>query len=142
MRRVLAFIAFNVYSGSVVWSFKLNTASEFDSAMIRRLHGAGVDSPSHWGWGNHYIWRLTAAVVATVLAGFLAGAIARTRGGLTAAVSNLPSIGISIALMSYLLGDNSALVYVDQTFSSPTGVIVAILAGIPSHTHFSYLSGQ
>jgi hypothetical protein len=26
--------------------------------MIDRLKGPGIDIPTHWGWKNHYIWRL------------------------------------------------------------------------------------
>jgi hypothetical protein len=142
VRSVLAFLAFNFYSGCLIWAFQINTAYQFDSAMIRRLHGTGINSPSHWGWGNHYIWRLTAAVVATALAGVLAGAIARTRGGLTTAVSNLPSVAISIAMVSYLLSDNSALAYGDQTITIHTGMIVSTLVGIPLTMYVAYLSGE
>src|SRR5262245_50220592 len=103
MRRILAFLAFNLYAGCLVWAFQLNTAYQFDSNMIERLKGTGIDTPSHWGWGNHYLWRLVASVVATAVAGVLAGAIARTRGGLTASISNIPSLVISTGLIYYLV---------------------------------------
>lgn len=142
IRTVLAFLAFNAYSGSFVWAFQLNTAYLFDSDMISRLRGTGFHvSPSHWDWGNHYIWRLATAVVATALAGFLTGAIARTRGGLTAVISNVPSIATWTALIYWLAVRNVPTAYGDQIVTDHTGMIVVALVAIPVTTYVAYLSG-
>jgi hypothetical protein len=72
--RFWAFLAYNVYSDALVWAFQINTAYEFDPEMVKRLAGGATDTPSHWGWGNHYLWRLCAAIIATVwerLRGFI-----------------------------------------------------------------------
>jgi hypothetical protein len=142
MRKVLAFLAFNVYSGCLVWAFQINTPYQFDSDMIKRLSGGDIDSPSHWGWGNHYIWRLTASVVATALAGILTGAIARTHGGLTTALSNIPSVVISVWLIHYLLAPDFAISYGDQVITAHTGMIVTSVISIILTTYVAYLAGE
>lgn len=142
MRRVLAFLTFNVYSGCLVSAFQINTAYQFDSEMIRRLHGTGVDSPTQWGWGNHFIWRLLAAVVSTAFAAVLTGAIARTRGVLTAALSNIPSVAIWIAFVGYWAFEKSSFIYGDQTITIHTGMIAISLITIPLTTYVAYVSGE
>ncbi len=142
MRKALAFLAFNVYSGCLVWAFQINTPYQFDTDMIERLRGTDIDTPSHWGWGNHYIWRLTASLVATALAGILTGAVARTRAGLTAALSNAPSVVLSIYLISFLAGSDSAISYGDQVITAHTGMIAAFALSIILTTWVAYLTGE
>ena len=141
MRTILAFLAFNLYAGLLVSAFQLNTPYLFDLKMIESLQGTGVDSPTHWGWGNHFIWRLFAALLSTMLAGLLTGAIARTRGGLVAAISNVPSIGIWIFLIHYL-STGAAIAYGDQTITAHTGMIVAGCLAILLTTFVAYQSGE
>jgi hypothetical protein len=141
MRQILAFLAFNLYSGILVWAFQLNTPYLFDPKMIESLKGTGIDSPSHWGWGNHFIWRLFAAVISTMLAGILTGAIARTRGGLVAAISNVPSIGVWIFVI-YYLSTGAAIAYGDQAITAHTGMIVAGCLAILLTTFVAYRSGE
>jgi len=142
IRRLFAFVAFNVYSASLIGAFQINTPYQFDSEMIRRLQGTHIDSPNHWGWGNHYIWRLVAAVVATALAGTLTGAIARTRGGLATALSNIPSIAIWIGIAYYLEFESSSFVYGDQTITIHTGMIIVALIAIPLTTYVAFHAGE
>jgi len=80
-RKVWAFAAFNVYSLLLISAFEDNTASLFDSSLIKeaRLMGMNVNL-NDWSWGDHYLWRLFSAVVTTVFAGILTGAIAKTNG--------------------------------------------------------------
>lgn len=143
VRKVFAVLAFNVYAWCIVWAFQANTAYQFDADMIRRLSGTGFDTPpTQWGWGNHYIWRVLAAVIATALAGVLAGGLARTRAGLTAAIANIPSIAISGALIYWFVTENTATVYGDQHITTHTGMIVSLLVGIPLTTYLAYVSGE
>lgn len=111
--------------------------------MINRLQGTGLAvSPSQWGWGNHYLWRLFASVVATLLAGFLPGAIAQKRGGIVAAISNIPSVILWMVMIFILWTRDNGLIYGDQTISTPTGMIVISILAIPLTTYFAYASGQ
>ncbi len=144
MRKVYAFFAFNLYAGLFVWVFQINTAYQFDSAMIDRLKSqrAGIDIPQHWGWGDHYIWRLAASIMATTFAGVLAGAIARSRAGFTAAVSNVPAVAV-LGWLSYALIVNvPAIVYGNQIVPTSTGMIVTTLLLIPLTTFLAYVSGE
>jgi hypothetical protein len=141
LRRILAFLAYNVYSGALVWAFQMNTAYEFDPEMVKRLAGGDEDSPSHWGWGNHYLWRLCAAIVANLFAGVLTGAIARSRGGLTAAVSNIPAAIVAMLLI-YYLSASPAITYGDLILTQHTGMIVCTALSIPLTTYFAYVTGE
>ena len=143
MRKLLAFVVFNLYSACFVWAFQVNTAYQFDSDMIERLEHTGFDiGPSQWGWGNHYLWRLLAAVVATSLAGFLAGAMARTRGGITAVVSNIPSVAVWAGTIYMFVAESPPISYGDQTITSHTGMIVISLVAILLTTVLAHVSGE
>jgi hypothetical protein len=141
LRRILAFLGYNVYSGALVWAFQINTPYEFDPDMVKRLAGGATDTPSHWGWGNHYLWRLCAAIIATVIAGVLTGAIARSRGGLTAAISNAPAAIVAIWLVHHLCG-SPALAYGDLTFMQHTGMMVCTALSIPLTSYLAYVCGE
>ena len=60
-------------------------------------------------WGDHWVWRGMASVVATVAAGFLAGMVARHRGARAAIACTVPSV--------WLLGSNG-LDWLDRAYSS------------------------
>jgi len=143
LRKFLAFLAYNIYSGCVLWAFDWNTAYRFDSNMVSRLEHTGFDTPpNQWGWGNHYVWRLLAAGVSTLFGGFVAGAVARTRGGIIAAVSNVPSIALW-AWIIYILGfENIPTIYGDQEITSHTGMVVISVIAIPLTTLLALLGGQ
>lgn len=135
-RKIWAFIAFNCYSFFLISAFQENTAYLFDASLIKemRLSGLSVD-PRQWGWGNHYIWRIIAGVIVTAVAGFLAGAISKAKGAVTAATSNIPSI-IVWALMVYFFGFSNVEV------EGKTGFIVISVIAIPLTTYIAYLAGN
>jgi hypothetical protein len=86
-------------------------------------------------WQEHYIWRLVASVVVTALVAFLAGAIAKTRGGITAAIANVPSV----LLWGYFL---YRLVFSETTVEGQTGFAVISAIAIPLTTWISYVLGE
>jgi hypothetical protein len=123
-------------------AFQINTPYLFDSRMINRLRGTGIDTPSHWGWGNHYVWRLLAGMISTYLAAVLAGAIAKNRAGMTVAISNLPSIAIWVVMIFALASGHTSFIYGDQTITIHTGMIVAGVISIPLTTFFAYQAAE
>jgi hypothetical protein len=142
LRKVWAFFAFNFYFLAFLWAFQVNTPYVFDGEIVRRLEGGDFDAPSQWGWGNHYVWRLTGVVVATFLAGILAGAIARTRAGVTAAMSNLPSMAIAAYLTYYLAFEHPTIAYGDEKLVAHTGMIVTSLISIPLSAYLAFMAGN
>lgn len=94
MARVFwAFIAFNIYSLFLISAFQESTPYLFDLKSVSEMRTAGeIFNIKDWGWKDHYIWRIFSGAVVTAIAAFLAGAIARNKGGLVAAVANIPSI--------------------------------------------------
>jgi hypothetical protein len=80
-------------------------------------------------------------MVATACAGILAGALARSRGALIAAVSNIPSAAVACFLLYYLSG-SPALSYGDRTLTNHTGMIVCTALLIPLTTYFAYVCGE
>lgn len=134
--KIWAFIAFNFYSIFLISAFQENTAYLFDVSLIKemRLSGLSVD-PRQWGWGDHYMWRIISGITVTAVVGFLAGAISKTKGGITAAISNIPSV-IVWALMIYLFGFSNVEV------EGKTGFIVISVIAIPLTTYIAHLSGN
>jgi hypothetical protein len=137
MRRgILAIVAFNIYSPVLLSAFEQNTAYLFDPGLIKEMQLSGLDfSPGEWGWGNHYIWRIVAAVVVTALVGVLAGAIAQEGGARVATLANIPSVLVWIGIIS-ILG------FADVEVESRTGFIIVSLVAIPLTTYVAYLSGD
>jgi hypothetical protein len=86
------------------------------------------------GWEDHYIWRLFAGVVVTGFAGFLAGAIAKYKGALVSAVSNVPSILVWGAMV-YLAASANA------STGEGRGFLVVSVVAIPLTTWIAYAAG-
>ncbi len=98
-RKVLAFVALNIYSLFLISAFQENTDYLFDTSLINdmRLKGIGIN-PCEWGWGGHYIRRLFSGVVVTGLAAMLTEAISKTNGKKVAALANIPSVLIWLVI--------------------------------------------
>lgn len=135
-KKIWAFIAFNVYSLFLISAFQENTRYLFDPSLIKemRLRGIKID-PREWGWGDHYIWRLFSGVVVTAIAGFLVGAIAKTKGAKTAAISNILSVLVWTAMI-YLFG------FTEVQIGAQTGFIVISIIAIPLTTYVAYWAGR
>ena len=148
-QKFLAVIAFNVYALFLVSAFQANTPHLFESRLVvEETDYADWGWRDHLeanllileeinysaGWGDHYIWRLFAGVIVTVLVGFLAGAVARQDGAKVAALANIPSIVIW-AVTIYLF----AFAHVELEAS--TGFIVISIIAIPLTTCAAYFSG-
>ena len=88
-----AFVAFNIYSLFLLSTFQENTPYLFDARLVSEMRASGeLFDIKGWGWKDHFIWRLFSGVVVTALVAFLAGAIAKTKGGVVAAIANIPSV--------------------------------------------------
>lgn len=75
IRKILAFLAFNVYGALIVAAFQLNVPNIFGSEKLSDLAARGFSLDRNaLGWDDHYIYRFVAAIVATALAGYLAAA--------------------------------------------------------------------
>ena len=85
-------------------------------------------------WGNHYIWRLTVAIVATSFVAFLTGAIAQRNGGKVALVSNIPSV-FGWAALIYVIG------FRDFDIPGGTGFIVISIVAMPVTLFLAYAFG-
>ena len=136
LRWVCGFLAFNVYSLFLLSAFQENTPYLFDAKLVSAMRAAGkLRDLKDWGWDDHYIWRLFSGVVVTLIAGFLAGAIAKSRGALLAAVSNVPSVAVW-AVMVYFAA------FGETEIAGQTGFIVVSLIAIPLTTFLAYVAGQ
>jgi hypothetical protein len=133
VRAFWAFVAFNVYSLVLITAFLKNSAELFDAKLVSQLRSVGetVDL----GWGDHYIWRLFSSVVATALAGFLAGALVRENGGKVAAVANIPSV-LVWAVTGYVMA------FSRTEWAGQTGFTVISLVAIPLTTWIAYEAGK
>jgi len=134
-RNIWAFVAFNLYAAFLISAFKENTAYLFDVSLIKemKLEGMSID-PREWGWGGHYIWRLFAGIVVTAVVGFLAGSIAKSKGALTAAISNIPSVLVWI-LFVYLFG------FSDVQLEEKTAFVIISIIAIPLTTYIAFIAG-
>ena len=149
-RKVLAFVAFNIYALVLISVFQENTAYLFDTSLINemRLKGIGID-PREWGWDGHYIWRLFSGVVVTGLAATLTGAISRTNGKKVAALANIPSVLIWL-VMIYLFGFTNVEVggkmiylfgFINVEVGGKAGFIVISVIAVPLTTYIAYMFG-
>lgn len=133
--KIWSFVAFNLYVLFLISAFSENTAWLFDASLIKEMKLAGMSiSPNEWGWGNHYIWRLVAAIVVTAVAGFLAGAIAKNKGALTTAISNIPSVLFWIFFI-YLYG------FSGEPLEEKTAFIIIAIIAIPLTTYIAFIAG-
>lgn len=134
-RKIWAFIAFNLYAAFLISAFQENTAYLFDVSLIKemKLDGMSID-PREWGWGSHYIWRLFAGVVVTGVVGFLAGSVAKSKGSLTAVISNIPSVLVWI-LFIYLFG------FSDVQLEEKTAFVIISIIAIPLTTYVAFIAG-
>jgi hypothetical protein len=133
---ILAIFAFNIYASCLIGAFQVNTAYLFETDLIEQLRGSGLDvsSPSQWGWGDHYIWRLFAGAVVTALVGLLAGAIAKEGAARIAALANIPSMLVWVGMV-YLFG------FADVELEARMGFLVISITAIPLTTYIAYVSG-
>ena len=127
-RAFWSFIAFNVYSLFLVSAFQENTPHLFDAKLVSEMRAAGeIFDIREWGWKDHYIWRLFSGVVVTAIVAFLAGAIARDKGGTIAAIANIPSILV-------WAGTFYAMAFGQIDVEGQTGFLVVSLLAIPLTT--------
>jgi len=134
-RSTLAIIAFNIYAVCLIGAFQVNTAYLFETDLIEQMRGSGFDlSPSQWGWGDHYIWRLFSGVVVTALVGVLAGAIAKEGGARITALANIPSVLVWVGMV-YLFG------FADIELDARTAFVVISIIAVPMTTYVAYVSG-
>lgn len=133
-RKILAIIVFNVYTIFFISAFQENTGYLFDINIIDGMKLNGIPgNPSDLGWGSHYIWRLFAGVVVTVIVGFLTGAVAKHDGAKVAMLANAPSV-IFWSTMIYFLAFGGVEV------EGKAGFIVTSVVAIPLTTYVAYLS--
>lgn len=138
-RQIWAFIAFNVYSLFLLSAFQENTPYLFDTKLVAEMRAAGnpLDALDlkEWGWKDHYLWRLFASVAVTAIAGFLAGAIAREKGGKVAAIANIPSVIVWFAI-AYMMFFSKAEV------EGQTGFGIISLIATPLTVYIAYHMGN
>jgi hypothetical protein len=107
----------------------------FDVSLIKEMSLDGMPfDPSEWGWGSHYIWRLFAGVVVTAIVGFLAGSIAKSKGALTAVISNIPSV-IAWTLSAY------SIYFYNAQFEERTAFVIISMIAIPLTTYIAFIAG-
>ena len=136
-KKVWAFIAFNVYAFFLFSAFKENTAYLFNASLIREINLEGLSiNPRELGWGNHYVWFLISNVTVVTLVGFLAGAISKNKGALTAAVSNIPNI-VVFGFLIYLFG----FAEIDAEIEEKTTFLIISIIAIPITTYIAYVTG-
>lgn len=134
-RKILALLAFNVYSLFLISAFKMNTAYLFDTSLVNkmRLKGIGI-KPSELGWGGHYIWCLFSYVVVTGLVAMLTGAISKTNGKKIAALANIPNILIWLSMI-YLFG------FANVEENGKARIIISFIIAIPLTSYVAYVFG-
>lgn len=131
-----AFIAFNIYSLFLISAFAENTPYLFDAKLVSEMLAAGeIFDIKDLGWKDHYIWRLFSGVFVTAVVAFLAGAIARSKGGKIAAIANLPSIFVWAGTF-YLMASGKVDV------EGRTGFLVVSLIAIPLTTWIAFHAGN
>lgn len=136
MRWLWAFMIFNIYSIFLVAAFQKNTPYLFDAKLASTRQAAGLFvSLQEWGWRDHYLWRLFTGVVVTGLVGFLSGAIAKSKGGIVAVISNVPSVLIW-AVTFYLMA------FGKTPIEGQRGFAVVSLIAIPLTTWIAFFFGR
>lgn len=133
-RKIAAALAFNMYALIFVQAFWQATPLLFHGKEIMRLKDQGVPfNFDEWGgFGNHYLWRLLAAIVSTALAAFICGAIAREKGGKVALLANIPSaIGWIAYLCSFFLYDSFGFKEVADWEGLKTAYVAVSIIAIP-----------
>ncbi len=135
-RAFWAFVTFNIYSLFLISAFQENTSHLFDAKVVSEMRAAGeIFDIREWGWKDHYIWRLFSGVVVTAIAAFLAGAIAKDKGGKTAAIANFPSIFV-------WAGTFYVMAFGKIDVEGQTGFLVVSLVAIPLTTWVAYQCGN
>lgn len=133
-RKIAAALAFNVYALVLVQAFWAATPLIFDGREVDRHLAEGTQFRfEDWGFGEHYLWRLFAAVFATAVAGFICGALARDKGRNVALVANIPSgIGwLGYAWMFFFLLDSYAVQLNDANQGLKTAYGVISVVAVP-----------
>ncbi|MCW5958304.1 MAG: hypothetical protein KIT61_17105 [Pyrinomonadaceae bacterium] len=75
MRKILAFLVFNIYGALISAAFELNVPNIFDNEKLSELAALGFSLDRNaLGWNDHYIYRFFASLVATAFAAVIAGA--------------------------------------------------------------------
>jgi len=131
-----AFLAFNIYSIFLLAAFQKNTLYLFDVKIVQEAlaNNRSLDI-TEWGWKDHYIWCLFSNVLVTALAAVLAGAIAKTKGGIVAATANIPSVLIWGATF-YLM------VFGETEIEQQTGFAAVSIVAIPLTTWVAHYFGE
>lgn len=133
-RKIAAAVAFNVYALVFVQAFWAATPLLFHGQEIATLKDQGLSFKfDDWGFGDHYLWRLFAAVVSTALAGLICGAIAREKGGKVSLLANIPSVlgWIAYAWMFFYLFDSLGVKGDDKQEGLKTAYGVVSVIAIP-----------
>lgn len=135
-RKIWAFIAFNLYSIQIIGAFKESTPFILDGTKWEQARNLGIlMHPSEWGWQDHYVYRLIAAVITTIAVGILTGAIARTKGGLTTLIANIPSVVIWLFAAV-------VIIYKKPEIVASVGFMVISIIAIPVTTYLAYQAGK
>lgn len=136
VRAFWAFMAFNIYSLFLVSAFQENTPHLFDAKLVSEMRAAGeIFDAREWGWKGHYVWCLFSGVATTGIVAFLAGAIARDKGGKIAAMANIPS-------MLVWAGTFYVMAFSRIEVEGQTGFLVVSLVAIPLTTWIAYQCGN
>jgi hypothetical protein len=105
----------------------------YDKAKAQVESGL-IAATEDYGWGDHYVWYLVAALVTAYLCGALAGAIAKRNGGVISGVAIAPVICVMGIAYYYFLRDTSA-------FDSPIAWGIVIPLAIIGSALFAYGGG-
>jgi hypothetical protein len=134
VNKIYAFIIYNVYSFFFIEAFRKNTPFLLDSKLVEdiRKYNLGYDT-DELGWGDHYIWRLFAAIMVTWAVSFLTGAIAKEKPGKTAIIANIPSVLVWLVILYFLI-------FTDIQIEGKTGYIVISILAIPLTSTIAYFS--
>lgn len=136
MRWFWAFVVFNVYAPVLLAAFQKNTPYLFDAKFVSAMHATDhLVNLERWGWRDHYVWRLLSGVVVTSVVAFLSGAIAKSKGGVVATISNVPSVLIW-GVIFYLMTFGGASV------EGQRGFAVVSLIAIPVTTWAAFFFGR
>ncbi|MCH8248660.1 MAG: hypothetical protein IH913_03525 [Proteobacteria bacterium] len=134
-RYVWAFLAFSFCSIFLIDAFQRNTPYIFESAKMAEMAYYGLEFEfQDWAWGDHYFWRLAAAVIATGFVGFLSGAIAQSNGGRTALIANIPSVLVWVGTFYFV-------VFSEYEIEASTGFAVISILAIPLTSWIAYTFG-
>jgi hypothetical protein len=144
-RKIMAALAFNAYAFMGVLAFWAATPYLFEGKEQRALESQGLTfNAADWGFSDHYIWRLFAAVISTLFAGFICGAIARKKGGVVALWANTPSVvgWIVYAGMWFYFFDILEIKVDDKINNLKNAYCIVSIIAIPATCWLAMKAGQ